>query len=282
VTHECDFPPDAQRLPRLTSDALATAGATPAEIDRHIRHALHEGSSIYALDEAALKALAPDLVITQELCKVCAVAYQEVARAVRRLDRDVSLLSLEPESLKGICSTIVSVGDVTGHRRAAELVEEAMRERIEVVRSMEAPSPRPVVVCLEWTEPLMVAGHWVPEMVELAGGVDALGTAGAPSRVARWDEVFDARPDVLVLMPCGFDLARTIEISDEITSRPGFDDLPCARDGRVIAVDGSSYFNRPGPRIVSGLEILASAVGTAPGEALPRGADWVRLPVARS
>lgn len=279
VTHECDHPPEARQVARLTSNVLPTEGAAPGDVDRHIRHALHQGSSIYALDEATLSAVAPDLVITQELCEVCAVAYRDVDRAVRRLAGDVSVLSLEPESLDAICSTIVAVGSVTGHTRAAELVVSSMRERIEVVAALATPEPRPAVACIEWTDPVMAGGHWVPEMVAIAGGRDPLGVPGQPSRYVGWEEVLDARPDVMVLMPCGFGLERTLEVSAEITSRPGFAELPCAKAGRVIAVDGSSYFNRPGPRIVTGLEILAAAVRAAADDPLPRGAGWVRLPV---
>lgn len=280
VTHECDYPPEAQGLPRVTMNALPTAGAHSGDIDRHIRRALHEGSSIYVLDEAALAAARPDLVVTQELCEVCAVAYHEVAGAVRRLPGDVAVLSLEPEGLAAIRSTILSVGDVTGHTTSAELVAESMAERIAVVAALSAPAPRPRVVCLEWTDPLMIGGHWVPEMVQVAGGVDVLGVAGQPSRYADWGEVVAASPDLLVLMPCGFGLERTLEIAGEVTSQPGFERLPCARSGRVIAVDGSSYFNRPGPRVATGVEILAAGIRAGAGERLPRGAAWVRLAVA--
>ena len=279
VTHECDFPPEAQHLPRLTRNALPTAGEGSATIDRHIRRAAHTGSSIYVLDEELLARLAPDLIVTQELCHVCAVAYTEVAQAARRLSGDVSVLSLEPDSLAAIQSTVLTLGHITGHTRAAELVAGAMAERIGVLASMASADPRPAVACIEWTDPLMVAGHWVPEMVHIAGGRDALGSAGAPSRELPWDAVLAAQPDVIVLMPCGFGLQRTLEVSAGITRLPGFDELPCARRGRMIAVDGSSYFNRPGPRIVSGLEILAAAIRAAPGDALPAGAEWVRLPV---
>jgi iron complex transport system substrate-binding protein len=279
VTHECDHPPEARQIERLTSNSLALEGAAPGSIDRHIRHALHEGSSIYALDEVRLAALQPDLVITQELCEVCSVAYAAVAQAVRRMGGDVDVLSLEPETLDGICSTIVSVGHATGHPAAAELVAGSMRERIGVVAATSAPSPRPTVVCLEWTDPTMAGGHWVPEMVEIAGGRDPLGVAGEPSRYVEWEKVLEARPDLLVLMPCGFGLERTLEVSAEITARPGFGEMPCAQSGRVLAVDGSSYFNRPGPRIVTGLEILAAAIRARTDEPLPRGSGWVRMPV---
>ena len=139
---------------------------------------------------------------------------------------------------------------------------------------MDSPEPRPRVVCIEWTDPLMVGGHWVPEMVRIAGGLDVLGEEGAPSRYVSWDEVVDAQPEVMILMPCGYDLARTLELVPEVASRPGFDDLPAARAGRVFAVDGSAYFSRPGPRIIHGLEILAAAVRGEPGDPAPAGAAY--------
>ena len=240
----------------MTSDALLNAGADAATIDRHIKQALHEGSSIYALDADRLAELAPDLIVTQELCEVCAVSYAEVRRAARRLPGDVPVVSLEPGSLDDILATVHVVGAATGCEAGAERVVAAMRERIAVVDALQPPDSRPVVVCLEWTDPLMVGGHWVPEMVARAGGVDPLGTPGVPSQPVTWDAVLDAHPDVLVLMPCGFGLARTLELSLDVTGRLGFGCLPCARSGRVVAVDGSSYFNRPGPRLVESLEML--------------------------
>ena len=205
---------------------------------------------------------------------MCAVAYSQVQRAVHRLGTDVPVISLEPSSLDDICATVVALGDATGRGHMAAALAAAMRERVDVVASTEPPS-RPRVACLEWTDPIMVGGHWVPEMVALAGGQDPLGVAGVPSRAVTWDEVGEAEPEVMVLMPCGFGLERTLEVAGQITGRDGFAGLPCARSGRVIAVDGSGYFNRPGPRIVSGLEILAAAIRARPGDPLPRGAAWI-------
>lgn len=276
VTHECDHPPDGvARLPRVTSSALPTEGAQSRDIDTHIRRARHEGSSIYNLDEAVLTELRPDLIVTQELCEVCAVAYAQVQQAVRRLPGGVPVMSLEPQTLDDICATVAAVGEATGQQRQASSVEASMRERVGVIASLTPPEPRPRVACIEWTDPIFAAGHWLPEMVTVAGGLDPLGTAGLPSTDVPWERVLEAEPDVMVLMPCGFDLDRTLEVASEVTSRPGFDGLPCAKAGRVIAVDGSSFFNRPGPRIVAGLEILAAAVRTLPGNLLPRGAAWV-------
>jgi iron complex transport system substrate-binding protein len=280
VTHECDHPAGATRLPAVTRNVLDDDGQPSAAIDRHISSARHQGSSIYALDEAMLAELRPDLIVTQELCDVCAVAYRDVARAVRRLPGEIEVLSLEPASLDDILATVLSVGAATGHEGGAADLGATFAARIAAVDALPSPPGAPSTVCVEWTDPIMAGGHWVPEMVRRAGGRDPLGREGEPSRYVEWDEVLAAQPEVMVLMPCGFRLERTVELAAEITGRPGFDGLPCARSGRVAAVDGSSYFNRPGPRIVDGLEILAAILRTEPGVALPLGAAWVVPPAA--
>jgi iron complex transport system substrate-binding protein len=276
ITHECDHPPAANGLPALTSNAVVAEGLSSAAIDRHIKHAVHAGSSIYHLDEARLADLAPDLIVTQELCEVCAVAYTEVALAARRLPGEVPVISLEPLTLAEICATVRTVGDVCGHQDQAERVATGMEERIASIRALPDPKTAPRVACIEWTEPLMAGGHWVPDMVDAAGGIDCLGTAATPSRYIEWPELVAAQPDVMVLMPCGYDLDRTLGLAHEVVAHRLFGDLPAAATGRVVAVDGSSYFNRPGPRIVHGLEILAAVVRARPGEDLPEGAAWVR------
>jgi iron complex transport system substrate-binding protein len=253
VTHECDFPAAARRLPTVTSNAVIADGETPADIDRHIHAARHAGSSIYRLAEAMLAELHPDLIVTQELCDVCAVAYGEVCRAVRRLGGATPILSLEPRSLDDICASVEEVGSVTGRPDEAAAVAARMRTTIAAISALDPLEPSPRVVCIEWTDPIMAGGHWVPEMVRIAGGVDPLGVAGEPSRYASWPEVTGACPDIMVLMPC-------------------------ARTGRVVAVDGSAYFNRPGPRIIDGLSILASVLRATPGEPAPAGAAYWNQP----
>jgi iron complex transport system substrate-binding protein len=274
VTHECDHPDAARDLPAVTSSMLVTDATAPGVIDRHIHAARHAGSSIYRLDAATLARLEPDLIVTQELCDVCAVAYSEVRRAVRRLPGGVPVLSLEPRSVEEICASVEEVGVATGHIDGAAGVAASMRRRVAEIGAMDSLEPRPRVVCIEWTDPLMVGGHWVPEMVRIAGGLDVLGDQRAPSRYVSWEEVVDAQPEVMILMPCGYDLARTLELVPEVASRPGFDELPAARAGRVFAVDGSAYFSRPGPRIIDGLEILAAAVRGEPGDAPPSGSAY--------
>jgi len=278
VTHECDYPQAARDLPKVTSNAVVGAGESAADIDRHIHAARHAGSSIYRLDDGVLRDLRPDLIVTQELCDVCAVAYGEVQRAVRRLRGDIPILSLEPRSVDDICASVEEVGAATGCQDGADRVAAEMRRTIASVGDLGALDSPPRVVSIEWSDPIMVGGHWVPEMVRIAGGVDALGIAGEPSRYAEWSEVIEARPDVLVLMPCGFNLEQTVALVPDVTSRPGFDALPCAQSGRVFAVDGSAYFNRPGPRITRGLEILAGALRARPGDALPAGSAYWNQP----
>lgn len=275
VTHECDHPAPARALPRVTSSALDHEGQPCAAIDRHIRQAVHEGSSIYRLDEPLLRDLRPDLIVTQELCEVCAVAYRQVEAAARRLPAEVPVLSLEPRSLEDIAETVTTVGAATAHEAEAERVAAELRESLALVGALP-PAGTPRVACLEWTDPLMAGGHWVPEMVELAGGTDVLGHAGQPSRYVGWDEVAERQPDVVVLMPCGFSLEATLAASAPLLRDGRLLEVPAGRDGRVVAVDGSSYFNRPGPRVATGAAILAEALRAEPGAPLPAGAAWAK------
>jgi iron complex transport system substrate-binding protein len=256
VTHECDYPPEAARLPVLTRSTLPHTGAPGRDIDRHVRAAVHVGSSLYALDQARLEALDPDLVLTQELCDVCAVSYREVRRAVRLLPGERQILSLEPTSLEGILATIVVVGAATGVADRAATVVAALRRRIARVATTAATERGPRVAAFEWLDPPFSGGHWVPEMIRSAGGHDGLGREGQPSAEVAWAAVAAYDPEVVVLMPCGFDLGRTLEEVGRAERPAAWAGLAAVRTGRVYAVNGSAYFNRPGPRIVEGLEIL--------------------------
>jgi len=194
-------------------------------------------SSLYRLDERLLGELRPGLIVTQGLCAVRAVSHATVSRAARRLAADVPVLSLEPATLGDILATAATVGAATGHEREAGRLVASKRARMDAVGSLPPPAGRPRVACLEWTSPTMAAGHWLPELARLAGGGDPFGQAGEPSRDAGWDEILEAAPDVVVLMPCGFDLARTLAVSADVTRRPGFGQLPAARTAGVVAVD---------------------------------------------
>lgn len=268
VTHECDYPEVAKTRPALTS-TLLPAELDAAGIDRHVRARVHEGSSLYGLDDEKLAALAPDLIVTQELCAVCAVSYEIVDRAVRRLTaggRDVAgqpeIVSLEPSSLEDVLSTITFLGALVGAEPGAAQLVARLRARIDALRERVAGRPRERVLVLEWTDPPMSAGHWTPGLVELAGGEPMLGNPGANSRVLGWDEIAAADPDVVIVAPCGFGLARA---QHELAALPpdkarALGALRAARTGRVYVMDGNAYVNRPGPRLVDTAELFAAAI----------------------
>ena len=258
VTHECDHPPEAARLPAVTASTLGHERRDSREIHRHIAGALHAGSSIYTLDQAQLERLDPDLILTQELCDVCAVSYREVERAVHRLEGRRTVLSLEPSTLGTILESVRQVARTAGAADRGAALADDLRARLDAVAAATADvAVGPRVLTLEWLDPPMAAGHWVPEMVRLAGGQDVLGREGQPSERVQWTSIAAAAPDVVVLMPCGFALERTIKEHARMPRPPEWAGLPAVQAGQVYAVDGSAYFNRPGPRIVTGVRILA-------------------------
>lgn len=259
ISHDCDYPPEILGR-HVLSDAIVTGQEPSGRIDARIREQVHRGKSVYHLDAAALAVLQPELILTQELCEVCAPSFNEVREAARVLQGRVRLVSLEPHGLDDILSTILEVGTQTGTESAARDLVARLRDRIAHVQRLRRPEPPPRVLCLEWLDPLFVAGHWVPEMVEVAGGVDGLGRARRDSYIIEWDEVVAYAPQVIIVMPCGFDIERTRTQIHLLTERPGWDGLPAVRTGRVFLTDASAYFSRPGPRAVRGLEILAKLV----------------------
>jgi iron complex transport system substrate-binding protein len=256
VSHDCDYP-DAVAGKRVLSDALVSPAMPSPQIDAAIRGHVHNGKSVYHLDGDRLAALCPDLILTQELCRVCAPSFTDVRRAARVLEGRTRIVSLEPHGVDDILETIAEVGRLAGAVAAAGEVIAGLRAGIARVTAMPAPVPRPRAICLEWLDPLFVAGHWVPEMVGMAGGDDVFGRAGRDSHVVEWEQIVAAAPDVVVVMPCGFDIARSRDEIGLLTRRPGWADLPAVRAGRVYLTDGSAFFSRPGPRVVRGLEILA-------------------------
>lgn len=257
ISHDCDYPPTVSVKPML-SQAIITEDLSSGEVDRRIRDQLHQGLSVYHLDQAHLARLAPTLILTQELCEVCAPSFALVKAAARIAASDSRIVSLEPHGLDDILDTIRAVGDLTGTTRHSRALVAALRARIERVRETLAGRPRPTVICLEWLDPLFVAGHWVPEMVDLAGGSDLLGRPRAHSYTIEWPAVLEADPEVLVLMPCGFDLRRTRDEASALRDWPGWNQLRAVTAGRVYVTNGTAYFNRPGPRIVDGLDVLGA------------------------
>jgi iron complex transport system substrate-binding protein len=258
VTHECDFPPEVARLPVITRSALDHRTHGSREIHNHISSAVHAGSSIYVLDQDLLARLNPDLILTQELCDVCAVSYEVVEKAVHRLEGHRRILSLEPTSLGGILETVEQIGEATGAQERAVAVVRELQERIDQIAARaQTASGRPRVFAMEWLDPPFTAGHWVPEMIRLAGGRDELAREGCPSSQIDWGRIAEHDPEIVILMPCGFTLERTSEEFARVTLPDEWLGLSAARSRHVYAVNGSAYFNRPGPRIVEGLEILA-------------------------
>jgi iron complex transport system substrate-binding protein len=258
ISHECDHPPHVLDRPRVSRPRFDPAGKSSGEIDDAVRAALARHGSVYALDEARLREVAPDLILTQGICEVCAVPTSLAHRAARALDGRATVLSLDAHTVEGILETVEQVGRAAGAEVVAQDLIRGLRARIARVEERVAGRPRPRVLALEWLDPVFVPGHWGPEMVALAGGANLAGAAGQRSQQVPWDAVRGLDPDVLLILPCGYDLARA-----RAEARAHRDRLlalaPRAiREGRAWVVDGSAYFNRSGPRVVDGIEILAA------------------------
>jgi len=259
VTHECDFPPEAKQKRVIVRSAIDPRRMTSKEIDAKVAELLQAGKGLYTIDEQAFVAAAPDIILTQGLCDVCALDYNDVVKASQLLPHAPKIISLNPHSFTDILEDILCVGAATNCETDAQALVRDLRQRIDRIGHRE-PDYRPRVVCLEWFEPLYVGGHWVPEMVALAGGYDMLGKKGEPSAKIEWRQVIEARPEVILLMPCGFDLRRTVKESTPLRALPGWNELPAVKSGNVFALNGNAYFSRPGPRLVNGLEILARVI----------------------
>ncbi|MDQ3762074.1 MAG: cobalamin-binding protein [Actinomycetota bacterium] len=258
VTHECDYPGGIDRKPKVTASRISHQTMSSAEIHHAVRSQLDGHGSIYDLDEVRLRSLAPDLILTQELCDVCAVSYRTVERAARRLDADVTVVSLEPTTIADILANIVTVGEMTGRQAEADALVQHLRARLDALAASLSGVPRcPRTLVLEWLEPPFAPGHWVPQQVGAAGGDPGFGTAGGVSRTTTAEEISAYAPEAIVLAPCGFYAVDTLRELPRARLPAGWSELPAVRDGNVWAVDATSYFSRPGPRVVDGAEILA-------------------------
>ena len=276
VSHECDYPADALDKPKVVRGKFDANSMSSEEIDRVVTEMYKRGERIYEVDEAALRDAAPDLVLTQELCDVCAVSYEDVRHAASRLAYPPNVVSLDPASIGNMLEDIQMVGDLCGVPDAASAFVAELNERIDVVRSQaSAAASKPRVACVEWLEPPIVAGHWIPQMVELAGGVDALAKPGEASRRITMDELAASEPDVLVLMPCGMDEVRAQEEFEALANLAEWRELPAVANGRAYFVDSGAYFSRSGPRLVDGLEQMAQMVNPTDGQ--PIGSSVIRL-----
>jgi iron complex transport system substrate-binding protein len=281
VSHECDYPPEIRGRPVAVRPSI-DAALSSREIDAQVEAALRRGDPLYRIDADVLRAAAPDLVITQDLCEVCALPSLDVEAAAARLPRTPAIVRLHPHTLDDILGDIARVGDAVGRPEAAGRLVDRLRARVAAVRRAVQDRPRPRVCCMEWLDPPFCAGHWMPELVECAGGREVIGRPGRPSFRVGWDEIARAAPDVVVLTVCGFDAARTVAEARALAARSEWRRLPAVIEGRVYATDGSSFFSRSGPRVVDGVEILAAILHPdAAAWRTPPGA-WTAVPMPAS
>ena len=258
VSHECDFPNEANTRPRVTNCPVHNAGLASKEVDEWVRRALRDQGTIYTIDELLLRELRPDVILTQKLCDVCAVGYGTVARLAETLPGSPRVVNLEPTSLSDIFEDIRHVAQACGVLERAERVIANLSARVEAVRERaEHFADRPRCFLMEWVDPPFCSGHWGPELVEIAGGYDPLGRKHQPSAQIDWQEVLNAGPDIIVLALCGYDVDLARRDYELLKQFPGFDSLPAARSGDIYLVNAGAYFARPGPRIVDSIEILA-------------------------
>lgn len=258
VTHECDFPIGIGQFPHLTASRISHETLSSLEIDHAVRSQLDGHGTIYDLDTDLLQKLSPDLIITQELCDVCAVSYKIVNQAAKTYVADATVVSLEPNTVADIFDTIITVGDLAGVRSRAQALVTKLSERLATIKQMlDSVEKRPSVMMLEWLEPPFAPGHWVPEQVAAAGGVCLLGESGKRSVTTTYDKILESNPEVLVLIPCGYYIADTIRQLEFTKFPASWREMPAIKNGEIWATDATSYFSRPGPRIVDGVEILA-------------------------
>jgi iron complex transport system substrate-binding protein len=260
VTHECDFPPAAAKKPALIHPRL-NLDVAPGEMDRQVSELIARGESIYVVDNELLARIAPDLIVTQDLCHVCTASPDDLAGALLHLPKRPKVLSLTPHTLADVWADIRRVGDATHRRRDAQALTMAIEERVAVIEMRAAQAvrtnQRPRVLCLEWLDPFYVGGHWVPEMVARAGGEDVLGLAGKPSFKVTAEQIAESRADVIIVMPCGYNAARAAAEWREFKIPESWKSLPAIRENKIYGVDANAYFSRPGPRLAEGIAILA-------------------------
>jgi iron complex transport system substrate-binding protein len=247
-SHECDYPSSVTLLPVVSRPSLDLEGASPEAIDLAVAQQMESGDTLYRIDEVLLRDLRPDVILTQNLCRVCAPSGDELTRAVRKFALQPEVLFLTPRSMGEIEANIVEVGRAIGREKEAAAIVRSNKQRLARVRAAIKNAPLRRVVFLEWTDPLFCGGHWVPEMISLAGGEDPLGRAGEDSVRMEWDDVVNARPEAIIVSPCGYRLERSVELARQLRRLPGVE---------VYAVDANAYFARPGPRVVEGVELLA-------------------------
>ena len=277
-SHECDFPSSVKQLP-VCSEANFPDNLSSVAIDTKVKELLNDALSVYTVKREVIKELSPDVVITQAQCEVCAVSLKEVEEALENyLDKQAHIVSLQPNSLEEIFDDIRQVAAALGVTAKGDQLINDLQERVDIVRhKLKFIENKPSVACIEWLEPLMVSGNWVPELVSIAGGASVLGVAGKHSPFVQWADIQMQDPEVIVVMPCGFSIERTLREIDILLQLPGFTDLKAVKNNRLYIADGNQYFNRPGPRIVDSIEILAEIINPKQFIFGYEGAGWIRF-----
>ncbi|MEQ8675792.1 MAG: cobalamin-binding protein [Aggregatilineales bacterium] len=277
-SHECDYPAGVETLPFVTAPKFNPDGRS-YEVDQRVKAILQEAVSVYKIDADLLKSLTPDVLITQSQCEVCAVSLEEVERvACEWLDTPAEIVALEPNALEDVFADIQRVANALGEPARGEALVLQMRARMmDVAARTHVLLTRPTIACIEWIDPLMAAGNWIPTLVEMAGGTNLFGEAGQHSPWVTWDEIKAADPDVLVMMPCGYDMPTALREMPALTERADWQDLRAVREGKVFITDGNQYFNRPGPRLAESLEILAEILHPDDFNCGHEGMGWQRF-----
>src|SRR5262245_58038461 len=275
VTHECDFPEDVQNKPVLTRCVFDSINLSQKEIDSKVRELAEAGESLYAINDELLREVKPDLIVTQDLCHVCAITPREVDRAISKLKTRPDVISLNPKNLEDVFSDMIKVGDRT--KIIAQSILKELQDRVKKIAPASLLTPRPKVACIEWLNPLWRSGHWVPEMVQLAGGEEVLAQIGRPSRPVEWEELAEKNPDIVIFMPCGCNLEKTRDEFVKSQMAFSWNKLKAFQNGRIYLTDANSYFSRSGPRLVNGVELLAEILHPEFFQGLAPAGSYVRM-----
>lgn len=279
-SHECDFPESVKQLPVCT-EANFPDGLSSADIDVKVKEILADALSVYTVKREQIKALAPDVVITQAQCEVCAVSLKDVEEALENyLDKQAQIISLQPNKLDEILNDITTIAKALNVQQAGTELVENLQERVDIIKhKLKFIDSKPTVACIEWLEPLMISGNWVPGLVSIAGGTPVLAQEGKHSPYIEWDDILQQDPEIIVLMPCGFSIERTMREINLLLDRPGFASLKAVKNDRFYIADGNQYFNRPGPRIVDSIEILAEIIRPKQFIFGYEGEGWIKFSV---
>ncbi|SKB86240.1 cobalamin-binding protein [Daejeonella lutea] len=277
-SHECDFPESVKELP-ICSSAKFTSGSDSLEIDRQVKEILTDALSIYTIDKELIRTLNPDVIITQAQCEVCAVSIKDVESALEGLlDKECRIVSLEPKGLADVYTDISLIADILGVRSEADHLLERSNERLDIIRhKLKFITEKPKVACIEWLAPLMVAGNWTPELVDIAGGNAILALNGHHSPFVDFQEIVQEDPDIIVVMPCGFSIQRTLQEINLLLQLPGWEELKAVKNNRIYIADGNQYFNRSGPRLTDSIEILAEIINPKQFVFGYEGTGWVKF-----